>query len=222
MSDLERDTENTPSVPGRVRRAFSGHGSFEPAAAGVPEEETDGDVKTDGDVETGAGAAGYGEGEVDTGASTGTDEPNAAVWSSETTAFDGTVTVASTEDGRLRFAVSVRVPTLSAVTTEDVADVVETGWFETFERRVVDVGGVTRGNHAFDPNVEREDDEIVVRFDITDSNERRGVDDAGALIDFVEGTYVQGVIPGYEYTEPVSGLISSARRQGGDAEGGAF
>ena len=35
------------------------------------------------------------------------------------------------------------------------------------------------------------------------------------MIDFVEGTYVQGVIPGYEYTEPVSDLLSAARQQGG-------
>jgi len=50
---------------------------------------------------------------------------------------------------------------------------------------------------------------------LADINERRGVDDAGALIDFVEGTYVQGVIPGYEYTAPVSDLLSAARQQGG-------
>ncbi|MFC6754212.1 DUF5813 family protein [Halorubrum tibetense] len=222
MSDLERDTENTPAVPGRVRRAFSGHGSFEPAAAGVTQGKTDEDEETDGDGETDGDRETDGDGKEDSGAATDDEEPSAAVWSSETTAFDGTVTVASAEDGRLRFSVSVRVPTLSAVTTDDVADVVETGWLETFERRVVDVGGVTRGDHAFDPDVGRADDEVVVRFELTDSNERRGVDDAGALIDFVEGTYVQGIIPGYEYTEPVSGLISSARRQGGDAEGGAF
>ncbi|MFC5136494.1 MULTISPECIES: DUF5813 family protein [Haloferacaceae] len=141
-------------------------------------------------------------------------------WTSETTAFDAEVSAEpSPEDGRIRFLVTVRVPTLSAVTVDEVADVVETGWYETFERRVVDVGGVTRGNREFDPRVERDGGTIVVNFELTDVNERRGVDDAGALIDFVEGTYVQGVIPGYEYTEPVEGLISSARRQGGGSEG---
>ncbi|MES3161270.1 MAG: DUF5813 family protein [Halorubrum sp.] len=143
-------------------------------------------------------------------------------WISETTAFDGAVSVESADDGRVRFAITVRVPTLSAVTADDVADVVETGWAETFERRVVDVGGVTRGDHEFDPRVDHDDDAIVVRFELTDINERRGVDDAGALIDFVEGTYVQGVIPGYEYTGAVSELISSARQHGQGADGGAF
>ena len=107
------------------------------------------------------------------------------------------------------------MPTLSAVTADEVADVVEDGWADTFERRAVDVGGVTRAERAFDPEIEVGSDEIAVTYAFEDINERRGVDDAGALIDFVEGTYVQGVIPGYEYTEPVSGLLSAARQQGG-------
>ena len=141
------------------------------------------------------------------------------VWTSETTAFDGRVRAEPAADGRVRFAVTVRVPTLSETTADEVADVVEEGWTETFELRVVDVGGVTRGEHEFDPEVAVEDGGIVVEFELTDINERRGVDDAGALIDFVEGTYVQGVIPGYEYTDPVAGLLSAARQQGND---GAF
>ncbi|QWC18131.1 DUF5813 family protein [Halorubrum sp. 2020YC2] len=157
-------------LPGRVRRAFADHGSFE--------REGDG-------------------------------------WVSTTTAFDGRVRAEPAEEGRIRFAVTVRVPTLSAVTADGVADVVEDGWADTFERRAVDVGGVTRKDRAFDPAIEREGDEISVAYALTDINERRGVDDAGALIDFVEGTYVQGVIPGYEYTEPVSNLLSAARQQGG-------
>ena len=150
----------------------------------------------------------------------GSFEPDGdGVWTAETTAFDGEVDAEPAADGRIRFSVTVRVPTLSAVTADEVADVVEEGWAETFELRVVDVGGVTRGEHAFDPTVVIGDREIVVSFELTDINERRGVDDAGALINFVEGTYVQGVIPGYEYTEPVTDILSSARRQGG---GGAF
>jgi hypothetical protein len=136
-------------------------------------------------------------------------------WVSETTAFDGRVRVEQGEEGRIAFTVTVRVPTLSAVTADEVADVVEDGWADTFERRAVDVGGVTRKRREFDPAIEREGDEIAVTYELADINERRGVDDAGALIDFVEGTYVQGVIPGYEYTEPVSNLLSAARQQGG-------
>ena len=136
-------------------------------------------------------------------------------WVSTTTAFDGRVRAEPAEEGRVRFTVVVRVPALSAVTADEVADVVEDGWADTFERRVVDVGGVTRTDREFDPAVEFDGDEIAVTYALTDINERRGVDDAGALIDFVEGTYVQGVIPGYEYTAPVSDLLSAARQQGG-------
>ena len=44
----------------------------------------------------------------------------------------------------------------------------------------------------------------------------RAVEDAAALVEYVEGTYVQGVIPGYEYGDPVAGLLDRAR---GAAEG---
>ncbi|WP_200530734.1 DUF5813 family protein [Halorubrum sp. LN27] len=175
-SDIDAETEAAgeraadDELPGRVRRAFADHGSFEPAGDGL--------------------------------------------WTAETTPFDAEVCAEPAADGRIRFSVTVRVPTLSATTADEVADVVEEGWIETFELRVVDVGGVTRGDRAFDPTVSIGDDEIAVAFELTDSNERRGVDDAGSLIDFVEGTYVQGVIPGYEYTEPVDGLLSAARQQG--------
>jgi len=141
------------------------------------------------------------------------------VWTAETTPFNAEVRAKPAADGRVRLAVTVRVPTLSATTADEVADVVEEGWIETFECRVVDVGGVARGDHEFDPTVAVGDDEIEVGFELTEINERRGVDDAGALIDFVEGTYVQGVIPGYEYVEPLDGLLSAARRQG---NGGGF
>ncbi len=166
-------------LPGRVRRAFADHGSFE------REREADSERERD------------------------------AVWTSVTTPFDGEVAVDTVDAGRIRFDVTVTVPTLSATAADDVADVVEDGWYETFELRVVDVGGVTHGDHAFDPDIDRDGDVITITFSFTEIDERRGVDDAGALINYVEGTYVQGVIPGYEYVEPVSDLISAAKRQGG-------
>lgn len=137
-------------------------------------------------------------------------------WTSITTAFDGEVTAELLEDGRTQFDVTVSVPTLNAATEGDVAAVVEEGWIDTFQRRVADIGGVARGDHEFDPTIGQNGEEIVSEFSLTDINERRGVDDAGAVIDFVEGTYVQGIIPGYEYTDPVASLLSKARQQGND------
>lgn len=158
-------------LPGRVRRAFDDHGSFE---------------RIDDDA-----------------------------YESVTTPFDATVRVAE-DEGRLRFAVTVRVPTLSAVVDGDVAEVVEEGWFETFALRIEDIGGITRTNRDLDPTIRSEGEAVVVETAFGDVNKRRGVDDAGAVIDYVEGTYVQGVIPGYEYTGPVSSLISRARETAGD------
>lgn len=131
------------------------------------------------------------------------------------TPFDGRVAVAERDDGRIAFDVTVRVPTLSAVTTDAVADVVEDGWYDTFERRVADIGDVTEAGHDLAPETRRAGDEAVVEADLADLDERRGVNDAVAVVDYVEGTYVQGIIPGYEYTDPVAGLVDRARAAGG-------
>lgn len=95
---------------------------------------------------------------------------------------------------------------------------VEDGWYETFELRLEDVNGVVAGDHDLDPNVTLAGDEAVVRASFADINERRGVDDAGAVIDYVEGTFVEGIIPGYDYGEPVTSLIQNAK----DAAGAGF
>lgn len=163
-------------LPGRVRRAFEDHPSFEPA-------------------------------------------PEPARFRSTTTPFDALVGVPAVDGETIVFEIRVRVPMLDEVTRERVADVVEDGWYETFALRVADVGGVTRIERDVSPSVRRSvDDETrvaVVEATIEDRNARRGVEDAGAIVDFVEGTYLQGVIPGYEYEEPVTDLVSRAHATGG-------
>jgi len=131
-----------------------------------------------------------------------------------TTTFDGTV-AATESEGRIDYTVSIRVPSLSAAVDGDVAAVVEEGWLETFELRVADADGVVRGDHDFDPTVDLTAGEVVVEFAYTDINERRGVEDAAAIINYVEGTYAQGIIPGYDYVDPVDGLVDRARQAGG-------
>jgi hypothetical protein len=133
---------------------------------------------------------------------------------STTTTFDAVVDATVTDDG-VSFAVTVTVPMLSAVTDDDLAPIVEDGWYETFERRVTDLGAIFRTDRELTPQLTRDDGEAVVTATLTDRNIDRGVDDAAALIDFVEGTYVQGVIPGYTYTDPVAGLLEQARAAGG-------
>jgi hypothetical protein len=121
---------------------------------------------------------------------------------------------------RWRLRVQVTVPTLdAAVAGEDVGDAVANGWFETLSLRLEDAYDVIRSNGATEPpTTERDEDagEIRVQFAFETTDPRRGVDDAAAIVDFVEGTYVQGVIPGYEYDGPVGQLVRRARRAGGD------
>ena len=124
-----------------------------------------------------------------------------------TTPFDASVTVRGDT-----YRVTVRVPILDAVVEgEDVAPVVADGWFETFERRIDAVGGTTR-TEPEPPIVDLDPDagEVVVQFRFETSRPAIGADDAKALVDFVEGTYLLGVIPGYEYREPVAGLLQRA------------
>ena len=141
-----------------------------------------------------------------------------ATFEATTTPFDGRVAVAPAGEGRTRYEVTVRVPTLGATTADAVADVVEEGWFETFERRIESISGVTRGDHDLSPTVEERGREAVVEASFEEIDERRGADDAAAVVDYVEGTFVQGIVPGYEYVEPASGLISRAREAAGDRE----
>jgi hypothetical protein len=124
--------------------------------------------------------------------------------------------------GRIGFEVEVRVPMLDATTAadEEVAAVVEEGWYETFERRTDDMGGITAGDHDLDPVVETEapgadgDRRAVVRVGYEDLDERRGVEDAAAVVNYVEGTFVQGLVPGYDYAEPAASLLARARGTG--------
>ncbi|MFW6382563.1 MAG: DUF5813 family protein [Haloferacaceae archaeon] len=139
------------------------------------------------------------------------------------TSFDAVVDV-STDGETVLLDVRVRVPMLDEVASERVADVIEDGWYETFERRAVDVDGVTKLEREASPSVRRSVDEegtrvAVVEVTIEDSVPRRGVEDAGAIVDYLEGTYVLGVVPGYEYGEPVSELISRARAAGSSGNG---
>ncbi|AUX07807.1 hypothetical protein AArcSl_0151 [Halalkaliarchaeum desulfuricum] len=120
----------------------------------------------------------------------------------------------------VRFEISVRVPMLDEVTSDRVADVVEDGWYETFELRVADVAGVLKADRDVSPSVRRSIDDAetriaVVEATLRDRDTRRGVDDAVAIVNYVEGTYVQGIIPGYAYEEPVADLLSQAHATGG-------
>ena len=137
------------------------------------------------------------------------------------TPFDATVTLAAA-DGAVRYDVAVVLPTLDAVVADEtVADVVADGWYETLERRLEDVDGALRAS-AGAPAVERDEaaGEVTVRAAFRSTRPDHGADDAAALVGYIEGTYLEGVIPGYAYREPVAGLLERARERSGAATGG--
>lgn len=132
-----------------------------------------------------------------------------------TTVFDAAVWTTAA-DGETNYRVTVRVPTLDAVVEgETVADVVEEGWFETFERRLDDPEQATSGLDAVDVDAVREGEEVRVEMAFTGSRPERAAENAKALIEFVEGTWVQGIVPGYDYGEPAASLIDRATQGDG-------
>ncbi|ADD05825.1 uncharacterized protein Nmag_2260 [Natrialba magadii ATCC 43099] len=140
-----------------------------------------------------------------------------------TTEFDAHVTATDAPEPRDGYvSVEVTLPTLdAAVADETVAPVVEDGWFETLERRLEDVFTVTQTDTHEEPQVERHDETVTVVLEFTAWDAANGVADAKALIEYVEGTYAQGIIPGYEYEGPAATLLESAQSRGQQAADGA-
>jgi hypothetical protein len=135
-----------------------------------------------------------------------------------TTTFDGRVTAAETDGRAPSYSLTVRAPTLSAATEEEVGAAVAAGWFDTYERRLEDAPMAVR----FDVDLEalgvtEEDDEVVAVFEFRWRNADQAPDIARAMAEYVEGTYMEGIVPGYEYRPPVSEMLSRARQS--DAEG---
>jgi hypothetical protein len=142
--------------------------------------------------------------------------PDGGAFLVETTVFDGRVTAVDGPDSLFAYTVTVRVPTLAAATVGDVGDAVAAGWFETLERRLEDAPQATRADVQLETfDVERDGDDIYVTFGFEWADPDRAVDIAKTLIEYVEGTYVEGVVPGYEYGSPVDSLIASASHDSG-------
>ncbi|MDQ2050004.1 DUF5813 family protein [Natronolimnohabitans sp. A-GB9] len=146
-------------------------------------------------------------------------EPTAEGYALTTTVFDAAVTATEGEGKRDgEFHVTVSLPTLdAAVASETVATVVEDGWFETLERRLEDAFTVANTSTHDEPTVDREADEVVVTLEYVAWDAAEGVEDAKALIEFVEGTFAQGIVPGYEYRGPAATLLESAQNRGQQA-----
>lgn len=137
----------------------------------------------------------------------------------ETTAFDGTVTLPAEADDT--YQVVVETPTLEAATSDQVGHAVAVGWFETFEKRLDDAPGATRHDVSLSAfGVAEDGDTVVVRYEFVESNPRIAADVAKTFAEYVEGTYVEGVVPGYEYEGAVAELIGAAAAGGSEGSTG--
>jgi len=137
-----------------------------------------------------------------------------------TTRFDSRVTARETDGWELIYTLEVRAPMLSTATEDDVGDAVEDGWFDTYERRLEDTGMAVRQDVTFDNRrLVEEAGEAVAVFEFGWENADHAPEIAKAMTEYVEGTYMEGVVPGYEYRPPVSELLSRARSGTGEDGG---
>ncbi|MFC4408094.1 DUF5813 family protein [Haloarchaeobius iranensis] len=133
-----------------------------------------------------------------------------------TTPFDVRATATTTDDDRAAFEVTVRLPTLDTVVADEaVPPVVEDGWYDTLALRLADSFDPTKTVDHEEPAVERRAGTVAVTFSYRSGRAKTGVEDAKVLAEFVEGTYVQGLIPGYDYEEPAGDLLATATNGGG-------
>ena len=136
------------------------------------------------------------------------------------TPFEATVHL-EIEGDAVAYRVVSRVPMLdSVVEGETVADVVEEGWFETLERRLADTPKVT-STETSQPEIGQELGTVVVEATFQDGDVERAPEDAQAIVDYVVGTWMEGVIPGYEYTEEVQALRERASQNYDEQNQGA-
>jgi hypothetical protein len=138
-----------------------------------------------------------------------------------TTKFDGRVTVAETDDWDLAYTLEVRAPMLSAVTADTVGPAVEDGWFDTYDRRLEDTHMAVRQDVEFaDRRVFEESGDAVAVFEFEWGNADHVPNMAKAMTEYVEGTYMEGIVPGYDYQQPVSEMLAQARQSAGEDSSG--
>jgi len=136
-----------------------------------------------------------------------------------TTVFEARVTATAVGEWATAFAVTVEVPTLDCAVDGDVGPAVAEGWLDTLERRLADAPSATRARvdvETFD--VESDGDVVTVVYGFEFGDAGRGLDVAKTFVEYVEGTYVEGVVPGYDYEPPVADLLAEASQ--GDGERG--
>jgi len=138
-----------------------------------------------------------------------------------TTAFDARVAATDVSEWATAFAVTVEVPTLRGAVDGDVGPAVAEGWLDTFERRLADAPSSTRARVDLETfEVESDGDAVTVVYGFEFGDAGTGLDVAKTFVEYVEGTYVEGVVPGYDYEPPVADLLAEASEGDGGERGG--
>jgi hypothetical protein len=136
-----------------------------------------------------------------------------------TTVFENNVTADDLVD-EIAYTVTVEVPSLQAATADTVGPAVREGWLETLERRLEDAPKATRaGVNLEEYDMTAAGETVIVTYTFTYAPPARAADIAKSFVEYVEGTYVEGIVPGYDYTPPVSDLIQSASQGESEGEG---
>ncbi|MFB6117937.1 DUF5813 family protein [Halosegnis sp.] len=136
-----------------------------------------------------------------------------------TTVFETRVIAAETDGWANRYTLTVRTPMLSTAVDGEVGPDLESGWFDTLRRRLEDAPGAVREDvelSAFE--LRQEGPDAVAEFSFEWGNADRAPHIAKAFAEYAEGTYVEGIIPGFDYGEPVDSLLSTASQ--GDERSG--
>lgn len=133
------------------------------------------------------------------------------------TAYHRTPFAVTVSVGETTAIVEADLPTLDAVVTgATVGPAVADGWYDTLALRLADVAPATRWDaDQIETSIQRADGTVRAVYQFPLRYPRRVGDDAAAIAQFVEGTYLQGVVPGYEYDDPVAGLLARASDQAG-------
>ncbi|MEF8881849.1 MAG: DUF5813 family protein [Halapricum sp.] len=139
-----------------------------------------------------------------------------------TTAFEGRVTATDADaDWAHRYTVTVVVPSLSAAVGEVVGPAVADGWFDTLQRRLEDAPKATRASVDLETfEVDRSPETVQVTYEFTSGDARQAADIAKTFVEYVEGTYVEGAVPGYDYEPPVADLLNQAQSGGSQGDRG--
>ncbi|MFB6205927.1 MAG: DUF5813 family protein [Haloglomus sp.] len=139
-----------------------------------------------------------------------------------TTRFDATLTARDDADAEwaLTYELEVRAPMLSTATADEVGSAVEEGWFDTLALRLEDAPGAVRDSVDPDLDVTEEAGDAVISYQFEWGDAGRAAAIAKAFAEYAEGTYLEGIVPGYDYEPPVSEMLATARNAGGDEESG--